>query len=311
MTKIPKIAERVETCLRSTYYVDNARSGLRAILNAAGSRFGNKVLLPAYIGWSEREGSGVMDPVKQAGFTPVFYRMTPQLEIDVDDLRFQIRNSSARIFVIVHYFGFPDSEYRTVCDLARNIGMLVIEDEAHAMFSDLIGGVCGRLGDFAIMSLHKLLPFKSGGLLLANSGADRGIANEIRALIPKWNIENAFWEYDAFAIARKRRSCATVLSEMLAGFDEIELLKPVVSGVVPQTLPIVLKRGHRDTLYYQLNAVGYGVVSLYHTMVSDLDEAHYPDAHWLGKRILNLPVHQDVDEGLLAEMVTALKASFR
>jgi dTDP-4-amino-4,6-dideoxygalactose transaminase len=304
---ISKIASCSDSYRRRIYDFPNARSAFKATLLALGMKSGfDEVLLPAYVGWSPREGSGVMDPIRELGLKPVFYRMTSQLRIDVHHLCLRLRTSRARVLVVIHYFGFPDPEYMRVCQLAREHGLIVVEDEAHSMLSDLVGGACGRVGEFSIMSLHKLLPVPQGGLLVVNNAVEHTTAGAFQLLRnePLGSID--FCEYDTFSIAQQRRSNAARLVELLTHVPQVELLMPLSDGVVPQTLPIVLKSGCRDSVYHQLNSDGFGVVSLYHTMVPEINELEYPDTHWLAKRVLNLPVHQDINPDLLAPMVDRL-----
>jgi dTDP-4-amino-4,6-dideoxygalactose transaminase len=309
---ISKLASCTDNYRRLIYDFPNARSAFKATLLALGMRSGfDEVLLPAYVGWSSREGSGVMDPIRELGLKPVFYRMTPQLRIDVDDLCLRLTTSHARVLVVIHYFGFPDPEYKRVCQLAHEHGLIVVEDEAHSMLSDLVGGVCGRVGEFSIMSLHKLLPVPQGGLLVVNSSAERTCAGALQLLRSESRSSIELCEYDTFSIAQQRRNHAARLVDLLAHVPQVELLMPLSDGVVPQTLPIVLKSGCRDTVYHQLNSEGFGVVSLYHTMVPELNELEYPDAQWLAKRVLNLPVHQDINPDLLAPMVDRLSDLLR
>ena len=44
---------------------------------------GERVLLPAYVGWSAKEGSGVFDPVDELGVPYAFYRLDDRLRIDL------------------------------------------------------------------------------------------------------------------------------------------------------------------------------------------------------------------------------------
>jgi len=84
------------------------------------------------------------------------------------------------------------------------------------------------------------------------------------------------------------------------------LFPAVPEGVVPQTLPVLILNRPRDTLYFELNNLGYGVVSLYHTLIEPIREADFPESHWLSKRILNLPVHQDASVEMLEAMVVQI-----
>jgi len=307
---ISKTATRTGRCRRRIVQFRSARAAFKAILRATGLQPNDRVLLPAYIGCNTREGSGVMDPIRELGLTANFYQITPQLRIDLEDLRRCIRTSSARLLLLVHYFGFPDPDFGLACELAREYGLIVVEDEAHSMFSDWVGGTCGRLGDFSIMSLNKLLPVPSGGLLIINDENCNDFLLQDENRVPL-NAVVPFWEYDTFSIAQERRQNAESILEFLNATPEVQALIPLTPGVVPQTVPILVNEGCRDRLYTQLNAEGYGVVTLYHTLISEVSAADYPAAHWLSKRILNLPVHQDADQDVLRKMVTRLASLLR
>ena len=76
---------------------------------------------------------------------------------------------------------------------------------------------------------------------------------------------------------------------------------------VPQTFPIVIRKGERNKIYEIMNGKGYGVVSLYHTMIEELQTDGHEEALWLSKRIMNLPVHQDCDASQYKKMLDELK----
>ena len=71
-------------------------------------------------------------------------------------------SSESDIFVLVHYFGFPN-ETDKAADFCVRHSMTLIEDAAHVLI-DAPG--IGR-GTYLIFSPHKLLPAPEGGLLLA------------------------------------------------------------------------------------------------------------------------------------------------
>jgi len=60
-----------------------------------------------------------------------------------------------------------------------------------------------------------------------------------------------------------------------------------------------------------MNDAGYGVVTLYHTMIAEISRDEFPGSHALSRRILNLPVHQDTDRDALGRMVDTLVATIR
>ena len=155
---------------RCTIGFASARAAFRAILSAAAFA-GGAVLLPAYIGWSPKEGSGVFDPIESLGLDYRFYALDDRLRIDMDSLRQAMDDRSVRMLLLIHYFGYIDPNYAAAVRLAREYGVFVLEDAAHAMLSDLVGGTCGRMGDACLYSFHKILPVDSGGAAVINDPA--------------------------------------------------------------------------------------------------------------------------------------------
>lgn len=297
---IAKTATDAERFRRPMVMFESARAAFGAWLRALNLRDGEDVLLPSYIGWSAREGSGVFDPVREARVGYRFYKMTRDLIIDVDDVARKLREGKPRLLVLIHYFGYPDPRLAEIVALAREAGVAVLEDEAHALYSDFVGGVCGRFGDACIFSLHKMLPFTSGGMIAFNS----------EAVALTGDRATGWFEYDLREIARVRREHASQLLRLLQPLaGKVDPLWPnLPEGVVPQTLPVVVREANRDKLYDFMNAAGFGVVSLYHTMVDVIRADEFPESHWLSRHITNLPVHQDIDAAQLGPMIDQLAA---
>ena len=195
--KIEKAATSPVAFRRPLVYTPNCRSAIELFLRTVGAVDGAPVLVPAYIGWSPREGSGIHDPILAAGARLEFYRVGRDLAIDLSHLRSQLEKVRPRVVLFVHYFGFPDPRLAEAVALCRDHDALVLEDEAHALLSDLVGGICGRFGDAAVFSLHKMLPFTSGGAIawkahseplppapLPSQRAGEGAATAISAYTP-------------------------------------------------------------------------------------------------------------------------------
>jgi len=295
---------------RPTMSFANARTAFKAFMLGLDLSSKDKVLLPAYIGWSAREGSGVFDPIREVGVDFRFYCMTKRLMIDLEDLRNQLDAEQPKLLVLIHYFGYPDPNIMEAVAMARKRDILILEDEAHALYSDWVGGICGRFGDAAILSLHKMLPFKTGGMLVLNDTIPENVIDRLaRSRLCTLAKTNPL-DYDLVSISAARRTNATKLLEMLQPLGR--RIRPLHStlpeGVVPQTLPVVVRHSSRDELYFRMNRQGYGVVSLYHTLIDPIEKSKFPDSHWLSRRILNLPVHQDASPGALAAMIRYLES---
>ncbi len=109
-------------------------------------------------------------------------------------------------------------------------------------------------------------------------------------------------------IAARRRENARRLTQLLRPLaGEVDpLWGDPQEGEVPQTYPVLVRNASRDRLYDSMNDAGYGVVSLYHTMIEQIASDTFPQSHWLSLRILNLPVHQDIEAEELEDMVACL-----
>ncbi|MEP7343730.1 MAG: DegT/DnrJ/EryC1/StrS family aminotransferase [Gemmatimonadaceae bacterium] len=284
----------------------SARAAFEAYLRSKGIGVGKVVLLPAYIGWSAREGSGVMDPVRAVGAAPRFYRMTRSLEIDIEHLREQLYATQPSALVVIHFFGWPDPAWREAITLAAEHGVPVMEDEAHSWLSDVVGGVCGRSGEASIFSTHKLLPSGDGGELVANA---RYAESERCAAFAEADVAAPCHraDYDLTAIAARRVANAETVLRFAHAMEGISPLRLTIPpGVIPQTLPVVVRNASRDSIYFAMNEAGFGGTSLYHTLIDEISGTEFPDAHWLARRIFNLPVHQDAATSDLPAMMTKL-----
>ena len=227
-----------------------------------------------------------------------------QLDVDVEHLRSLLEVGDVAVVVLIHYFGRVSPATAAHAALARAHGAVVIEDEAHALFSDLVTGAGGRFGDACLLSLHKMLPLPDGGTLLVNAGADPRLHGTRRALdgYDRRDARLVGSRRDRGAASREHGVSRAALAP-LAG--EVDPLWPDVEPEsVLQTFPVVVRRVSRDALYHAMNAAGFGVVSLYHTMIRELSADAFPTSHVLARRILNLPVHQDATP----EQMTALAA---
>ena len=297
---IPKVAHEAAALERPALLFPSAREAFRAFL-AANVASGRRVLLPAYIGWSPREGSGVFDPIAAVGLEPAFYRVDASLHLDVAHLEQQLGRGAA-VVVLIHYFGHVDPSYREAIALAREHDALVVEDEAHAMFTDLFAGTCGRIGDVCLWSLHKLLPVATGGALVVNPSG-----RELCRTLTGDPAISSPWAFDLHRMAQARRRNAALLAELLRPLrGRVDPLWPLAPDEVPQTFAVKIREMSRDVLYERMNAAGFGVVSLYHTMIAPISPDEFPVSHELARTVMNLPVHQEASEQALRAMVDEL-----
>ena len=302
---LTKTALRPDMYRAPSFFYTSAREGmldfLRNVLAPSG-----RILLPAYIGWSKREGSGVLDPVLEAGAEVDFYNLNVDLSVDVGDLECRLDAGAYQVLVVIHYFGRTDSRLPAIREMANRYGVLLLEDLAHAFFSALGGGMAGKFGDASLYSLHKMFPFERGGLIRYS---DSSLIRSQKSTLPE--ISEELVSYDFSSISRARRRNFQTLIELLRSTPEhghrFQLIWPDLDDYdVPQTLPVRIVGSGRDDIYKGVNEDGYGLVSLYHTLVPQV-RAGFPALNLLSRQITNFPVHQDVDISLFPAMV----ASFR
>ncbi len=303
ITHIEKKATKQENQYWDIKYFSSARMAFQAMLKAYGEDGPFTLLLPMYIGISPKEGSGIYDPVCTLGIKHVFYRFGARLEIDLKDVQEQLQKIPGRkAFLLVHYFGYVDPAYQQLLTLLKEQDVLVIEDCAHALYTHLVDGKCGQSG-CVFYSFHKMLPFAAGGA-----------AATTRTDWPWWKRFSSqqeaypYYQYHWKHIADKRKQNALYWEQLLQEDMRIELLRPSshYHGQTPQSLPILLKRADRYSVYLELNRLGYGTISLYHTMIPPISKINDETIRQISSSILNLPVHQDIGEKEIKEMYSIL-----
>lgn len=304
ITKKPTISNAYKYAYKS---FKKARHAWESILIGFQKRHPDcTVILPSYIGWSSNEGSGIFDPVSNTNTPYKFYEISQTLRINVNDFKNVIKSANNPIVLLVHYFGFPDEKYNEITNWLDTNNVYYVEDSAHAMLSDLIGGICGKNGAYNIYALHKMLPFPDGGYLIDNQKDSLDIEMDKNA-----DISPIFY-YDLRKIYSLRRRNYQFLIDNIKNIKGITILYPTLAeGLCPQTLPIILDDYDRDMVYNELNSKGFGLVSLYHTMIDPLKNSKYKSATYTSFQITNLPVHQDCTIDYLKEMVAILKTTLK
>jgi dTDP-4-amino-4,6-dideoxygalactose transaminase len=273
-------------------FFNSARAGLIEILKLE-NRCCKKILLPSYIGFSTNEGSGIFDPIREIEVDYEFYRYNNNLEIDVNYLLKKIETSEPCMILFVHYFGFKDKHFDQLKKYAKSKKFIIIEDYAHAYFT--FYNKPDFDSDYIIFSLHKMFPFKEGGILYSKDNIFTS-AN--------YNDHNLM-AYDIYGISERRKQNFLYIVPKIVRLKkyDVKILRRYLIKNIPQTFPILLKsREVRDYLYFELNKRGIGVVSLYHELIKEIPK-EFEAEHSISDTILNLPIHQDISYKELDYMV--------
>lgn len=131
----------------------------------AGGTAGEKetVLLPAFV------PSGLVEPIRAAGYTPIFYPITPSLRPVTEAVERALDRNTLAVLT-VNYFGFPQPAHDRLEALAEEVGATVIEDNAHAALSETSDGrLLGTRSDVGFTSFRKTMPVPDGGALFVQT----------------------------------------------------------------------------------------------------------------------------------------------
>lgn len=292
----------------SRLYYDSARSALKTILQELNFSGNKKLLLPSYIGITDREGSGVFDPVEETNTPYDFYEMNPDLGAEKKGLYKKIKTGNYEALLIIHYFGFCQNDMLELLHICKENNVVLIEDCAHTMLGQYKGMDLGSFGDFCFFSLHKFLPITSGGCLKINNDdylymldnhVENKPNNEVLDVVLKANLKE---------INKKKRENYLHLLDLIKNIEGMEIMYPhLPEGITPHNFPILIKNQQREKVYFKLIENKVPVISLYYRMIQPILDGDFTNSRYLSENILNLPVHQDIQIDDLKYIAKQLK----
>lgn len=160
LTTGPKIAEfeqNVADYVGAKYAVaiSNGTSALHAACFAAGIEPGDEVIT------TPLTFAASANCVLYCGGTPVFADVDPKTyNIDPEDIQRKITDRTKAI-IAVHLAGQP-CDMDAIHSIAREHGLIVIEDGAHALGSVYKGKKVGSMSDMTTFSFHPVKPITTG-----------------------------------------------------------------------------------------------------------------------------------------------------
>jgi dTDP-4-amino-4,6-dideoxygalactose transaminase len=141
----------------------NGTISLVVALKAAGVRFGDEVIVPAYT-WD-----GTATAVLDAGAVPVFADIDPDTYcLDVESARRTITARTKAVIPVHLAMRFADMD--PLLDLARENDLIIIEDCAHVHGGSYKGRGAGSMGDIGSFSMQssKLMTSGEGGVVITS-----------------------------------------------------------------------------------------------------------------------------------------------
>lgn len=156
-------------------FFTHGRYALAEAIQRANSDKNGAVLLPSF------HCRSMVEPALYHEAKIYFYPVLNDLRPDYTalELILQRKNIRPTVFVLPHYFGFPNSikEARQFC-IEHDI--ILIEDCAHAFYGVSDAQQLGTIGNYAITSIWKFHPARDGAVLLDNSNRGRDAANRLQ-----------------------------------------------------------------------------------------------------------------------------------
>jgi len=137
----------------------NGSSAITSMYFAIDLEPGSEVMVPSYDFFSDCLA------MRFFGYVPIFVDINPATAtFDLDDARRKFTNRTRAIFPM-HSWGLP-CEMDHIRDFAKEKGLLVLEDAAHAHGASIQGKKTGAWGDLAIFSFQasKVMPTVEGGM---------------------------------------------------------------------------------------------------------------------------------------------------
>jgi dTDP-4-amino-4,6-dideoxygalactose transaminase len=294
---------------RHSVGVGNGLEALKLVLRAWELPAGSEVLVPAHtfvatwlavsecglvpVGVDVREATGNLDPERVAAAV----------------------TGRTRAMIPVHLAGQP-AEMSTLAELARQHGLLVLEDAAQAHGAAWQGRPVGSLGDAAAFSFYpgkNLGALGDGGAvvtddaalaerlrLLRNYGSQAKYLHEIAGTNSRLDeLQAAFLRVRLRHLEQdnaRRRALAQLYLQLLAGAPGLALPE-VAPGAEPVWHLFQVRHERRDALRDHLAANGVGTVLHYpvppyrQPAFEPLRQGPFPVADRIARTTLSLPLH--------------------
>lgn len=184
---------------RHAYAFMSGREALSACIDALELVPGDEVIVPGYT------CVVVANAFRYAGINPVFVDIElDTYGVDAADLARKM-SPRTRAIVVHHLYGLISRDCLEVIDLARRLGVKVIEDCAHSTGAMLDGLRVGNLGDVSFFSTERSKVFSTivGGLAATNDDA----------------IGARLKEFHQAAAAPDHKTTSTVLNNVILDYN--------------------------------------------------------------------------------------------
>jgi perosamine synthetase len=264
------------------------------------------------------------------GGTPVFCDIEPEnLNMTAEEIA-KLITAKTRAIIVVHYGGYA-CDMDPIMELAREHGLYVVEDCAHACGGEYKGRKLGSIGDFGSYSFQavKNLATGDGGMLTTNNDEWASRIKKLRWVgISKDTFDrgagNSYdWFYNVTEPGFKYHMNDIIAAIGLAQFEKLDWMNgrrrywsdryreslhdipgvvcpPVKEYMHPACHNFVVKAHNRDELRAKLMGKGITTgVHYYPNHLFDMYKAYYrelPVSERIWKELVTLPLYPDLSE---------------
>jgi len=206
--------------VRHAFAVSNATVALHLANAVLGIGPGDEVIVPSLT------FVATANAVKYTGAKPVFADISSDFDLDISPEAIAAAITPAtKAITVMHYGGYP-CDMAAINDIARQHGLVVIEDAAHAPGTELDGKKAGTFGDIGCFSFfsNKNLATGEGGMIVTDRD---DLAEKIR-LMRSHGMTTLTWDrykghaysYDVVTLGYNYR-----IDEMRAALGLVQLSK--------------------------------------------------------------------------------------
>lgn len=162
---------------RHAIAVTNATAALHLACLALGLGPGDEVIVPSLT------FVATANAVRYVGATPVFADIASYDNLNISpEAITALITTKTRAIIVVHYSGYP-CDMEAILSIAKQNGLFVIEDAAHAIGSELNGRHLGTWGDIGCFSFfsNKNMTTGEGGMLTTDNDELAQKLNRLRS----------------------------------------------------------------------------------------------------------------------------------
>lgn len=198
----------------------NGTSALTSMFFALDLPPGSEIMVPSYTFFA------TCLSMRFFGYVPIFIDIDPQTAcFDLDDAKRKLTKNT-RAILPMHSWGLP-CEMDKICDYAKEKGLVVLEDAAHAHGASMQGKKMGTWGAMGIYSFQtsKVMPSIEGGMGMYQTREyfERAAAFGHYEDPPKFPASSPIRAYEGTGFGQKYRMhplAAAVARQQLRGLDE-------------------------------------------------------------------------------------------